>query len=262
MELVDGVEYNLDRRQGHLYIDIPVLYEGQEEENEDDKITFIMDTGAFLTVISRNTAIEFGFDKLPVICHWKLSGFGKNKLLSDIIRIPAIRLAGKVLIGAIVAVPFDIKNGNQVLGLNILNYFEYSVKASNNSAYFRYDADYKHGYSDYLADSGISVSLACNDIFTLDNYSYNNTGSIPNTRAVAQLRLDIVDRMWASGEPVEKIGRYVGINEDAVRVLVGVPNEHRDTSNIVSDDAITKNGNEDVGVSHMVGFEKKPNKFS
>ena len=50
-----------DRRKGNVFIEVPIICEGS---TEDDKIFFVYDTGAYLTVINRERYEWFGLDKL------------------------------------------------------------------------------------------------------------------------------------------------------------------------------------------------------
>ena len=50
---------SLERKDGHLHLYFRMIHTGNNTES------FILDTGAFMTVLSRNTALSYGYDKLP-----------------------------------------------------------------------------------------------------------------------------------------------------------------------------------------------------
>ena len=69
----DNNFYDLERKNGLLYLTVQAIHEGSASEGTD--IKFILDTGAYMTVISRGTAIQCGFDRLPKT-EVTLYGFG------------------------------------------------------------------------------------------------------------------------------------------------------------------------------------------
>ncbi|MCL2204727.1 MAG: retroviral-like aspartic protease family protein [Defluviitaleaceae bacterium] len=54
------VKYN--RQKGHVYLAIPIVSEGSDENS---RIPFMYDTGAYITVINREMYEWHGLDKLP-----------------------------------------------------------------------------------------------------------------------------------------------------------------------------------------------------
>ena len=56
----DVINYNYVK--GQYFINIPVVYEGGKE---GDYISFLYDTGAYITVVSRTTYERYKFNKLP-----------------------------------------------------------------------------------------------------------------------------------------------------------------------------------------------------
>ena len=86
----DNRFYELKREDGLFYVTIPVIYEGGEIAGEDLK--FILDTGAYMTVISRGTAIRHKFDKLPKVTT-ELFGFSGG------INVDFVRISGFLIIG-------------------------------------------------------------------------------------------------------------------------------------------------------------------
>ena len=83
--------YDLERQGGLLYVTLQIIYAGSSAQGTD--IKFILDTGAYMTVISRGTAIRRGIDKLPKTAA-TLYGFGGG-IDVDYVRIPGLSILGK-----------------------------------------------------------------------------------------------------------------------------------------------------------------------
>ena len=127
------------RPDGHRHLKIPVFY--NTDENNNNSIDFILDTGAYLTVLTKRTAELFGFDKLlPLAVNVPLTGFAGYKVEGDLIEIP-ILLGGKRLIAKVV-VPY-VHITNNILGLNVLEHFNYSIDNTNDKIYFSDNPVYK-----------------------------------------------------------------------------------------------------------------------
>ena len=133
--------YKLECQDGLLYITIKAIYHGSSSEGTD--IKFILDTGAFMTVISRGTAMRRGFDKLPKTAT-TLFGFGGG-IDVDYVRVPGLRILDKLILDVPVLIPHDMyrthpftgekKQMPEVLGLNVLNYYNYYIDSENNKLY-------------------------------------------------------------------------------------------------------------------------------
>ena len=137
----DNSYYDLTRDSGLLYVRLKAIYQGSPVDGEG--IEFIFDTGAYLTVISRNTAIRCGFDKLPKKTT-DLFGFG-DAITVDFVRIPGLIILGKTLTDIPVLIPHDmyrtnprtgeIKQMPEVLGLNVLEYYNYYIDTERDRLY-------------------------------------------------------------------------------------------------------------------------------
>lgn len=137
-DAVDSIRYRA--KEGHYYLHIPAFLAFNSYANL--KINFIFDTGAYLTVISRHTAIRFGFDKFtPIKTDIDLSGFA-GKCKGDIIELPGLVIGGKILEGVKVVIPQSVE-GMNILGLNVLEYFNYLVDSTNGKIYFAMNESYK-----------------------------------------------------------------------------------------------------------------------
>ena len=158
----DGSFLDFRRREGHYYMYARAVH--QRSGIDGEKIDFIFDTGAFLTIISRNTAVRCGFDKLPSTII-SLSGFGGDGEPADFIRIPSLKILDVLVTDVPVAVPYDSESTREVLGLNVLEYFHYYIDTENDRIYFCRNLNPKP-YDD---------RLACGQVFTA---SSNETISI------------------------------------------------------------------------------------
>ncbi len=123
----------LKRSNGHFYLSVPIVRVGS---NLDEHINFILDTGAYITVISRRTAKRCGYDKIKPSGIVQLSGFTGSEP-ADLIEIPAMKIGGKVLLGVKVLIPHRPEFHAEVLGQNVLEYFEYYLNTGNDRIYFK-----------------------------------------------------------------------------------------------------------------------------
>jgi len=145
---------SLRRESGHLYLFAQLYHEGASDEG--GLVNLILDTGAYLTVLSRSTAIRCGFDKLPskVV---PLNGFGGRGELADAVRIPSLKILNKLVTDVPVLIPHRKDLTQEVLGLNVLEYFNYYVDTGNSRLYLKLNPSPKP----------YDPSLACGQIFTL-----------------------------------------------------------------------------------------------
>jgi predicted aspartyl protease len=137
-DAIEDIAY--EESEGHYYLHIPAFFTLNSYANR--RINFILDTGAYLTVISRHTAIRFGFDKLsPIHSDINLSGFA-GTCKGDLIETPGLIIGGKILEGVRVAIP-KATEGMNILGLNVLEYFNYLIDSTNSKIYFARNENYK-----------------------------------------------------------------------------------------------------------------------
>jgi clan AA aspartic protease (TIGR02281 family) len=120
------------RKEGHFYVDISVVCEGGTGE---ESVPFIVDTGAFITVVSRKTAIAYGYDLLDKIPS-AITGFS-GSAQADLVRIPALWVVGRLLTNVLALIPVDPSLSSEVLGLNVLEYFCYYIDTTNDRIYFK-----------------------------------------------------------------------------------------------------------------------------
>jgi len=144
---------------------------------EGTRVDLLLDTGAYLSVLSRRTAIDCGFDKLPKITT-TLKGYSGG-IPADFVRIQGLRVLGKILTGVPVLIPHDVnytdpvtkltKPFQEILGLNVLEYFNYFVNTENDRLYLNwnptprpYSKEFACGQS-FLLNANENISLSDQD---------------------------------------------------------------------------------------------------
>ena len=140
-------------KDGHYHIRVPTFYEFDSFSNE--RLDYIFDTGAFITVLTREWATLLGLlDKFTIQTNVPLGGFA-GSCLSDIKDIPGMIIGGHRLEGVKVAVPHVYTDVN-ILGLNVIELFKYHVDTENDMIYF---AD--------NPNPTIEESLRCGKVYTV-----------------------------------------------------------------------------------------------
>jgi clan AA aspartic protease (TIGR02281 family) len=127
----DSNYIQIQRRDGHYYVTIRTIYAGSDINGTD--IDFILDTGAFMTVISRDIAREFGYDKLHKLSA-KIKGYS-GEVSADFVRIPGLKVLEPLLTDVPVLIPHSNEYKQNVLGLNVLEYFNYLIDTENDKLY-------------------------------------------------------------------------------------------------------------------------------
>ena len=150
----DNSALDIQRLNGHFHITVLALY--KDSDIDGTEIPFIFDTGAFITVISRDIANRFGYDKLPKK-PGKIIGYS-GEVSADFVRIPSIKLLGPFLIDVPVLIPHSRDLKQNILGLNVLEYFNYYVDTENDKLYLSENPTPKH-YDPILACGGVFAML-------------------------------------------------------------------------------------------------------
>ena len=131
-------KYDVD---GHRHVRVPLFFE--KGSNSNDSIDFIFDTGAYLTVLTKDSAETLEYNKIiPVKKNIPLTGFADSKCTGDLIEIPGMLLGGKRLEDVRIAIP-HIDTEDDILGLNVLEYFNYLIDNQNDMIYFADNPSYK-----------------------------------------------------------------------------------------------------------------------
>jgi clan AA aspartic protease (TIGR02281 family) len=121
----------LYRQKGHLYIPISTAFSNSDGSGVE--LLFILDTGAFMTVISRVRAERFGYDKLPRISS-KIKGFTGEEP-ADFVRIPSLKILNTLITNVPVLIPHSKVLKHNIIGLNVLEYFNYYINTGNDRMY-------------------------------------------------------------------------------------------------------------------------------
>jgi predicted aspartyl protease len=143
----------ITRKEGHIFFEMEFV---SCDQPTNDSTAIMLDSGAYLTVISANTATKFGFDNLPYK-NLDLRGF-TGSTPAKLITIPGIKIVGWVITQVNILVPFDRKIKQEVLGQNVLEYFNYNVKHDEDKIYFTKNPNPKP-QSKYID------LLGCGDVF-------------------------------------------------------------------------------------------------
>ena len=152
------------KQTAHYHLTVPTFYRfGADSYGE---IEFIFDTGAYLTIISKTTADNYGFGNLRTInASIPIHGYA-GQARAELVEIPGMSLGGRILRDVKVAIPHkdpeyigdngqvEIKPLN-ILGLNVLEHFNYFVSSTESMIYFSDNSDYKLPY--YLRCSSINA---------------------------------------------------------------------------------------------------------
>ena len=138
----EDIDY--DQSEGHYYLPAPAFYSAESHANE--LIDFMLDTGAFLTIITPQTAERSATTNSPINPDIPLSGY-TGEFRATLLEIPGLVIGGKILEGAKVAVPkiskHDKRADMNILGLNILEHFNYLIDSTDRKIYFARNEDYK-----------------------------------------------------------------------------------------------------------------------
>ena len=132
------LKYDAD---GHRHLEVPLFYKKGSYSNE--KVDFIFDTGAYLTVLTQKTARLFEFDKIPPIrANIPLTGFAGSHCTGDLVAIPGMLIGGRSLEDVRVAIP-HVDTEDDILGLNVLEHFIYLIDSASDKIYLSDSSIYK-----------------------------------------------------------------------------------------------------------------------
>ena len=127
-------------RRSHYHLDVPVIYDLDSRLNI--KIRFLLDTGAYVTVINKRTSLRLGFDKLtPEVKDFPLTGL-TGSIDASLIEVPGMIIGDRTLKGIKVAAPHE-DTKYCILGLNVLEHFNYLVYSEHSKIYFNDNPNYK-----------------------------------------------------------------------------------------------------------------------
>ena len=143
------------RIKGQVFLEIQIICEGS---TSSDKISFLYDTGAYITVINRYWYEWYGLNKLP---RFETSLHGYVGLAPGyVFQIPGLMIGQRLLTGVWVFTPTSMDATQNLLGDNVIEYFKPYQDNENDCFYFPDNPQpkpYIHTESNF--------SLACDSVF-------------------------------------------------------------------------------------------------
>ena len=147
------------RTKGQVFLSVQIVCEGS---SETDKIDFIYDTGAYLTVINREVYEWFDLDKLPRK-EANMSGYVSFSSTGGyVFQIPALVIGGRLLSGVWAFTPKSKDMKQNLLGDNVIEYFRPFQDNQEDCFYFAPNLS-----PEPYAGSNNSFSLACDGVLLL-----------------------------------------------------------------------------------------------
>ena len=147
------------REEGHAYIQVQVVCEGSTDA---DKINFMYDTGAYITVINRDRYEWYGLDKLPRR-ETTIGGYA-GRAPGYVFQIPGLIIGKRLLKGVWAFSPKSREIKQNLLGDNVIEYFNPLQDNSNNCFYF---ADNPN--PEPYVSAEYSFSLACDSVLLVED---------------------------------------------------------------------------------------------
>ena len=145
------------RLKGQVVLRVQIVCEGSTDA---DKINFIYDTGAYLTVINKERYEWFGLDKLPRI--ETTLGSYVSSAPGYVFQIPGLVVGKRLLSGVWAFSPKSDELQQCLLGDNIIEYFRPFQDNANDCFYF---AD-NPTPEPYISPNN-NFSLACDSVMLL-----------------------------------------------------------------------------------------------
>ena len=147
------------RRRGQIHLRVQVVF---KDSTGADKIDFIYDTGAYLTVINRDRYEWYGFDKLAR-SKAAINGYS-GSTSGYVFQIPGLVIGRRLLAGVWAFTPESREIKQNLLGDNVIEYFNPYQDNECDCFYFTDNpapdpyVSQKHGFS-----------LACDGVFFVDD---------------------------------------------------------------------------------------------
>jgi hypothetical protein len=166
----------MTRAKGHFYVKILLIREGSTKENY---ISFMYDSGAWITVLSRKVYEKNKLNILP----WKpfsMRGYGASEGEKESINkiqevpgfmyeIPALKIGNRVLTKVKSFTPENYKITENILGGNVIEYFCPYQDNSNDYFYFPDNLNPKP----YIHEKS-GFSLACEGSFSFEEGDFSS----------------------------------------------------------------------------------------
>ena len=124
IQLDKRIRHKITREKGHFYVYILIVCEGS---TDDTFISFMYDTGAWITVLSRKHYEVHKLDALPRQ-QFSMSGYGAGeddakRIPGYVYKIPALKIGNKILTEVWSFTPLSYDITENILGGNAIEYF-------------------------------------------------------------------------------------------------------------------------------------------
>jgi len=146
------------RSKGHVYVDIPIVRDGG---TDSDGISFMYDTGAYITVINREMYEWYGLDKLPR--RDATMGGYVGSTPGYIFQVPGMRIGNRLLLGVWAFTPKRKEIKQNLLGDNVIEYFR-PFQDNQDDCFYFIDNLQPEPY----VSPDKSISLACGKVLTVE----------------------------------------------------------------------------------------------
>jgi len=164
IQLDENVRHKITRAKGHFYAKFLLVRDGSADNNF---ISFMYDSGAWITVLSRKVYERNKLNALP----WKpfsMSGYGagvdeSRTVPGFIYQIPALKIGQRLLTEVWAFTPASYEISENILGGNAIEYFNTYQDNGNDCFYFFDNPDPKP----YIHEA-TGFSLKCGGSFSLD----------------------------------------------------------------------------------------------
>ena len=118
LDLNERTRVKYERIKGQVYVNIPIVCEGC---TSSDRIFFLYDTGAYITVINRERYEKYKLDKLPRK-EATLGGY-VGSAPGYMFQIPGLVIGQRLLVGVWAFSPKSKNVKQNLLGDNVIEYF-------------------------------------------------------------------------------------------------------------------------------------------
>jgi hypothetical protein len=122
-----------DRENGHIFIWASVF----SSSDKFSRIFFLLDTGAYISVLSRDTAERIGL-QLTGKYTANLIGFNKEREFdkAEVVVVPKMEIGKYAIENVQILVPLEDITVPEILGENVLEYFIYTVDHEIDHVFF------------------------------------------------------------------------------------------------------------------------------
>ena len=130
-----SIKYSLSSGN-HMLIHIGLVNINVSNDYFNDR-SFVFDTGAAYTVLSKLDFIKLGYRKCDIVGKSAIGGFGQYPFKCVKYRIPMIKIVNNLILrDPVVVVPDDAAFKINLLGQDILKKYNYYVDSRNQCIYF------------------------------------------------------------------------------------------------------------------------------